>query len=1189
MIRFFLSIYDYFTKHKGQLFGLLSLLVILFTVATTQIRFKEDISGFLPEDKENERINNAYRYVASANNITVYCTGIDSTFQTKDLQIEAIGLLADKLSSLDSGYIKRLFYKVDPTQMSDISSFVVNNMPYFLDESDYQRLDTLLTDAYISDQMERSKDILLSPVGLILKENVLADPLGISNTLMRKLQDFQVGSQFKLYQDHVFTGDNKGFLLIECNMPVSETVRNAEFIDSLNVFMSDVEASFDGKVQLSSFGASEIGLGNASQIKKDSIMSSVLAFVLIFAILIYAFRSSRKIIFTFVSVLFGGLFALAFMYLIRGEVSVIAIGISSIMFGIAINYPLHFIDHYNHIPHSRIVIKDIFEPLTIGNITTVGAFLSLVFIASDAMIDLGLFASLLLVGTIFFVLIFLPHMLPDRTHVKEVRQPTIFVRAFDKSYEKNRWVVWGTLLLTLILSFFSGNSQFETNMQNINYMTDAQQKEYQRMMELLNQSQQVVYYVTEGKDMEQALEANEALKPQLKRLMDEGVVARVGGVGNFYPSKAMQAERVERWNAFWNTRKDSTIHAIRTEAVRSGFKPEAFYVFEEMINLPWEIVELSHFDLIRELLAKNYLVETPDWSMVVNLLYTESSKALELESALNADNRSSIAFDAGSITRRMIASLSDNFNYVLYVCGFIVFAFLIFSMGRLELSLIAFIPLALSWIWILGLMNIFDIRFNIVNIILATFIFGQGDDYTIFITEGLMYEYTYRRKILTSYKNSIALSALIMFIGIGMLIFAKHPALRSLAEVTIVGMLSVVIMSFIFPSFLFRMLTVRKGRKRLMPVTLKNFLSTLYAFAFFLVMSLVITVYGWFLFAFGKVTEDKKMRYHRMLQRISKFVIYRIPQVKTTFTNVSGETFDKPSVIICNHQAHLDLMCVLMLTPKLIILTNDWVWNSPFYGRLIRYADFYPISNGIENALDQLQDAVSRGYSIVIFPEGTRSADCSIRRFRRGAFFLAEKLKLDIIPVMIHGVGHVLPKEEFMLRKGRIDIQVMDRISPDDARFSADYSLRSRGVRRFYQEHFQEWSKQLETAEYYSDLVIHNYIYKGPAIERSVRSLLRKHHDFKEVIGQLPDVGSVIVNNSGLGAFTLLLSLVKKQLQVIGIEKNADLRDLAANCASVPANLSYIQDESVLENQTNDMRLRIEVNDSGIKLTETIN
>lgn len=63
------------------------------------------------------------------------------------------------------------------------------------------------------------------------------------------------------------------------------------------------------------------------------------------------------------------------------------------------------------------------------------------------------------------------------------------------------------------------------------------------------------------------------------------------------------------------------------------------------------------------------------------------------------------------------------------------------------------LPLAVSWLWILGFMDIFSIQFNIVNIILATFIFGQGDDYSIFITEGLTYEYAYGRARLKSYKT----------------------------------------------------------------------------------------------------------------------------------------------------------------------------------------------------------------------------------------------------------------------------------------------------------------------------------------------------------------------------------------------------------------------------------------------------
>ena len=129
--------------------------------------------------------------------------------------------------------------------------------------------------------------------------------------------------------------------------------------------------------------------------------------------------------------------------------------------------------------------------------------------------------------------------------------------------------------------------------------------------------------------------------------------------------------------------------------------------------------------------------------------------------------------------------------------------------------------MAVSWVWILGIMSLLGIQFNVVNIILATFIFGQGDDYTIFMTEGCQYEYAYRRKMLNSYKQSIIISAMIMFIGIGSLIIARHPALRSLAEVTIVGMFTVVFMAWLLPPYCFRWLVYDKnGHERWQPITI---------------------------------------------------------------------------------------------------------------------------------------------------------------------------------------------------------------------------------------------------------------------------------------------------------------------------------------------------------------------------------
>ena len=113
----------------------------------------------------------------------------------------------------------------------------------------------------------------------------------------------------------------------------------------------------------------------------------------------------------------------------------------------------------------------------------------------------------------------------------------------------------------------------------------------------------------------------------------------------------------------------------------------------------------------------------------------------------------------------------------------------------------------------------------------------------------------------------------------------------------------------------------------------------------------------------------------------------------------------------------------MMLTPNLVILTKDWVWHNPFYGIIIRYADYLPVSD-MEQMLPKLSALVEKGYSVMVFPEGTRSPNCKIQRFHRGAFYLAEQLKLDILPVFIDGFGKVLPKTSFHLHPGEMMLEV---------------------------------------------------------------------------------------------------------------------------------------------------------------------
>ena len=1156
MVNRILSLYNFFSKRKTLLFSLLIGLLLLFAYLASRLNFKEDISAFLPQEQDTERINYVYQHIGSANKLLVFVSMADTTAETdEELIINAMSDFVEQLQQTDSNhiYFNRIEYQVDMQQIWEVSQFLVKNMPYFLTEPDYHRMDSLLTEENIRLQMGNNKRMLMSPVSTVMKQNIIADPLHLSAPVLAGLSSFQASDQFQLYNDFIFSSDKKeGIIAIESKFPTSETRKNAELLKLIDRTIANTQNSFNQEVSLHYFGAVDIAVTNSNRIKQDTMLSVIISIVLILSILIYVFRSGKKLLLMLIPLLFGWLFALGLLSVLKMEVSLIVVGISSIILGIAINYPLHFMLHHKHEPRIRHVVKDIVTPLTIGNITTVGAFLSLIFISSEAMHDLGLFASLLLAGTIIFVLIFLPHLLKNKENI--INHEPVLNKSNSWKPKRNKWFVWGFVVLSVLFCILSFNTKFETDMHKINYMTPTQKEDFAKVLSTIEQGQQTIYYVCEGKNMDEALVAYEDSKAKLDSLQASGILSKVSGLGIYLPSKSMQQKRLNLWKTFCENNRE-LLAQIDKLGMENGFKSGAFSLFDEIINTDYEVQGMDYFEPVVSLLAHNYIIDEKEDCRIVTILHTPHKELDEIEADLNTINENSFSFDANTIMRSMVNALSGDFNTVLFICGFIVFIFLIFTMGRIELSLLAFIPLTLGWFWILGMMNVFDIRFNIVNIILATFIFGQGDDYTIFMTEGLMYEYTYKRKVLASYKNSIMLSAIIMFIGIGALILAKHPAMRSLAEVTIIGMGSVILMTFLVPPVIFKWLTQHKGKPRLMPLTLTNLAVSIYAFAAFILGSLIITAAGFFLFTLGKTTDKKKHRYHKLLCWVARFVVVRIPKVKTTYNNYDKTIFDKPAVIICNHQSHIDLMCIMSLSPKLVILTNDWVWNSPFFGRLIKYADFYPVSNGMENAMAQLQAIVEKGYSVMVFPEGTRSEDCAIQRFHRGAFYLAEQLKLDILPVLIHGVGHLLPKKEFMLRKGEIHINVLPRV-PYNA-MGENYVECSKNMRKFYKEEYAKLATQVETPDYYADLVMHNYIYKGPSVERTVRRNLKKQHNYKELIDKLSNCNQVLIVNCGYGELPLLLSLVHKNMEITATDSEQDKLDLAANCISVKPNLHY--------------------------------
>ena len=1002
---FFLFIHRVLAAHRRLATAGLLLLVAVFAALALRINYEEDISRFLPTDESQQAYQQAVEQLNSQNRIVVCFTGESEDVKQAMDRFETLFEEADTAQTVTD-----LQVTVDETQMLDLLAFVSSNAPYFLTADDYAQMDSLLAvPGYVADQLTTDKQLLQLPTGGLAVHTLAQDPLHLFTPLLGRLQTLGRNSRFMVDDGYVFTRDgHHGLAFFTSPYGTSETARNAELATMLDQVIERTEASDEGPaVSISAVGGPLIAVSNATQIKRDSMLAVSISVVLIVVLLVWHYRRLHELLWIALSLGFGWLFAIAGMSLLRDSVSIIVLGIGSVIIGIAVNYPLHYLDHLRETGDQRQTMCDMVKPLLIGNVTTVSAFLCLLWVDAAAMRDLGLFGSLMLVGTILFVLV----VLPLKTHPRPlpVEGGEHIVHSCPSLNREGtgvglRGLGLGLFLFTLFLGYFSLQTSFDSDLRHINYMTDEQREG----MELL---------ASLSEDMPQEMT-------------------------DLIPSQQVQQQRLQLWTEF-QQRHATLLADLAAEGARQGFTTDAFRPFLQLMTSDLQPQAAEWFEPVGKVLGSQHLI--------------------------NAKN----------VGNQLVEILQDNFNYVSYVCGFVVFAFLWLSFGSIELALLSFLPLAVSWIWILGLMQLLGIQFNIVNIILATFIFGQGDDYTIFITEGLVYEYTTGRRRLSSYRRSVVLSATLMFIGIGTLILAKHPALRSLAEVTIVGMGTVVVMAYYLPPLVFRWLTrktlqthprplpVEGGGNMLgmqLPITLRRVAYSLFAIGFFLVaMYLFMLPYTWIYFHLGKATEERKLKYHRLLQKASDFIIHHVPGVKFYLENRVGETFEQPAVIVSNHQSHLDLMCLMMLTPRIVFLTNDWVWNNPFYGMVIHRAEFYPVSNGIENHVEQLRSLYERGYSICVFPEGTRSEDCSIQRFHKGAFYLATQLGADVLPIYLHGAGHVLPKLDFLLREGRIDVEVGRRLAVVEPLL--DFTKK---MRHHYQEHYQQMCERIETADYFT-------------------------------------------------------------------------------------------------------------------------
>ncbi|SIQ45325.1 MMPL family transporter [Chryseobacterium sp. RU33C] len=1159
MHRFFIFLYYLISKNK--ILSVLTALgiAVLCIFFASKINFEEDINQIIPKNEKSDLTAKVLKQLNFSDKIIVI---IENKSSEDSFQLsETADTFLKKTDPLQK-YIGSVQGKVNDNEISETFDFVNRNLPLFLNDSDYNEIDKKLQKDSIARQVEDNYISLVSPTSLVTKEFIKKDPLGLTFLGIKKLNALNISKDFKLEDSYIVTKDGKNLLLfIDPKNKSNDTKANEAFIDQLNSIKDGINKQFKGKTEISYFGSPVIAVANAKQIKKDIQNTVVISMTVLLILLIYYFRNIFTPIIVFLPTVFSVLLALLVLYFIKDKISAISLSVGAILIGITIDYALHILTHYKHNNNIEELYKEITQPIILSSATTAVSFLCLIFVRSEALKDLGMFAAITVILSSITALIIVPQLYKPKEKGEHLN--TNFIdRIGSYPYEKNKPLIIGCSIIILACLFGFRHVGFNEDIGDLNYIPKELKISEAKLQKLSDITSKSIYTISYGNSAEEALTRNSELSGFLEKEKKEGKILSYNSIGSIVLSEKDQQKKIEKWNRFWNDqKKKQTISELVSNGNKLGFNSSAFDNFNETLHKSYTALSLKDYQQVKALQISEFISNENGFYTVSNVVKVDEKKRDTFIKDIEKKH-DAIAIDRQQMNENFLGLLKRDFNTLINYSLLAIILTIIVFFRNFELTVLTMFPIVLTGVVTAGILYFLGLELNIFSTVVCTLVFGVGDDFSIFLTQAMQKEHTTGKNELPTYRTSIILAVFTTILSIGSLIFAKHPALHSLALVALIGMFSVIIITSTLYPFWFRLFITNRAKKGLSPITLRLFLNSVLSFLYYGLGGIIFSAFGSF---FVKNSKGPTLNIIKLiLARFLTSVLYSNPFVKKKVIKNTAEDFSKPAVIIANHTSFLDTLAIAMATHKIIYLVNDWVYQSPVFGKLVRALGFYPVSQGIENGMDKLKEKVEQGYSLVVFPEAERSYTNDVKRFHKGAFYLAEQFGLDILPLYIHGNSEVLPKGDFIIYDGSITVKVGNRVSKDDMSFGQNYSERTKKINAYFRKEFTKLREEIEDENYFKKKLFLSYLYKDSEVVKEVKEDFNANKSvYFELNKHISNEANILHMADDFGQKDALLTLYQASRKIFSLIKSDEKRAIASHSYLVKRRkIQYIKDVS---------------------------
>lgn len=812
MERILLPVYRFLKGHRVLTYILLFASILAFALVGINLRFEEDILKLLPSSGTDNEL--AFSDIHLKDKVFIQFTSADpeNPVDTREL-CDMVDSFTEELLIEDSTgvYIAGILSSIGPDLLLGAMDFGLDHIPSFIDTSMYGAIAAALEPDAIAERMAENMEIIMNDETGDETRLVCTDPAGLRDVILKGIISTQgLSGDYTIENGHFFCPDKTvAMAYLAPNFSPMDSGICMRFYRMMKRVIDRKEKE-NPSIRILCHGNPLASVSNAGTIRRDIGLTVGISLLVIIIIMLMCFHKFSFISQMIIPVIYGTIFSLSCMYWVKGYMSLIALGLGAVILGVAISYALHVLIHYYYVEDTERMLKEEATPVFLGCLTTVGAFLGLLFTESELLRDFGLFATFGLIGSTFYTLVFLPQFLgPSNLKYRRYKGFNGIEKFNDLPWDRSKPLLIGLTVYILIGLVFSHGVKFDSDLRNLNYedsMLTASQDLYSDKNEDGNRH---FFFAVHDHDLDQALDYNDMLMAHLDSLQNEGIItSHTGLVPLLFKSERVQKERIQRWNEFWTAeRVNKTMADLSKAAADEELKPSLLAPFKALITSDYSPASLFESGIIPDELVSNFIEKQMSGRYMVFTTVSFAPEKRDIAIAETIRSPKTLVLDPFYYCRDMVEVVHEDFSKTLYISSLFVLIVLLLSFGNLMTAILAFFPMGISWLVLEGYMAIFGLEFNLINIVITTFIFGIGVDYSIFVMQGLLNEArTGKKDLLAYHKVAICFSAMVLMIVVLSLLLAHHPAISSSGLITLIGMATTILLTYSLQPFLFRQL-----------------------------------------------------------------------------------------------------------------------------------------------------------------------------------------------------------------------------------------------------------------------------------------------------------------------------------------------------------------------------------------------